>query len=38
MTNEEIRSKIDSLFDKIGDIEVEIAILIEKLEYRGEEY
>lgn len=38
MTSEEIRNKIDSLFDKIDDIDVEINRLIEKLEERGEEY
>lgn len=38
MTSDEIRKKLDALFDKIDDANVEIDRLIEQLEERGEEY
>lgn len=38
MTNEQIRNKINILFDKVDSIHEDIDILIEKLEEQGEEY
>ncbi|AMW62078.1 hypothetical protein PHRODO_30 [Bacillus phage Phrodo] len=38
MTSDEIRKKIDTLFDIIDEKNVEIDRLIERLEERGEEY
>lgn len=38
MTSDEIRKKIDALFESIDDKQLEIDRLIEQLEERGEEY
>lgn len=38
MNSEQIRSKIDKLFERIDDIQFEIDRLIEQLEEKGEEY